>query len=130
MVRSHSICFHILLTNKHNLAHLLCDCFFIIHCSESLVTGMAYLQLGFCPTSLASCLTISGLETMSLRLFSLFFQNKEPEKLLTLMSFPLKTYVKNRQDTYMLDAYWAALFVRGGSRGRDRGCAPLPPPLR
>ena len=49
MVRSHSICFYILLTNKHNLARLLCDCFSIILCSESLVTGMAYLQLGFCP---------------------------------------------------------------------------------
>ena len=37
-----------MLTNKHNLARLLCDCFSIIRRSDRLVTGMVYLQSGFC----------------------------------------------------------------------------------
>ena len=48
MIRSHSICFYILLTNKHNLARLLCDCFSIIRRTDRLVTGMVNLQSGFC----------------------------------------------------------------------------------
>ena len=103
MIRSHSICFYILLTNKHNLARLLCDCFSIIGRSASFETGMVYLQLGFCHKLGLPFNDLRAGGTLLRLFFQFFFQDIEPWKLLTLMSFPLKkNYLKNRQDVYML----------------------------
>ena len=99
MASSHSICFFILLTNKRNLTGLLCDCFSIIRRSDRLVTGMVHLQSGFCH-KLGLTFNDLGAGDNFVEIILPSFSRHLAEKLLTLMSFPLKTYL-NKQTRHL-----------------------------